>query len=652
MRLGKRQQARRITPPPVQEALPPPRQPMVSFPTGPYEMPPPGYAPDGSPTMGYGPDGMPWMGPGPDGPPLGFAPDGSPTLGYAPDGSPTMGYAPDGSPTMGYAPEGVPPPYPPEGTAAYGYGPDGMPWMGSGPDGFPPMAYAYAPDGTPLLYGTDGPPPGYPMDGPAGGYAPDLPPMGYPPPQPPFDQPAGFGQGPEQVGAWGGTAAHEAQAAYQPQAPEPQAAFEAQASFEAQAAFEAQVAFEAQASSAVGHPVAEPLAVDEPPIAPPPLADRTRVPITPESPQVSWEPEPEGQTLPDDAIPWPDFAPINRLADDADVGEAGVERLPTATQAHRLRLDRPIESTATTRSAEARLARLHLRGGMLGLARASLEQLAGVGTLDREALADLAETRWRNGDLEGAAEAAEAHLQARGDEPIARVVAAEWSAHDGRILDARQLATQVQGQLGEGLERLFADEPRSAVWPPAVPGWMDVDATTGGRFGLLVGGGEVADADAETWLTAPLAGADDPRLVPASSVLLHTGQHAPAIHVPGGIESAHDADRELHAAEGDLARGDLASLADRLGLLLRRDPGLAPVILSLTDRALAAGAERLGGQPTSTSGAASVPVPGLASLQMLRGDILRGLGHETDATQAYQQALRALPGRATTREST
>ena len=132
------------------------------------------------------------------------------------------------------------------------------------------------------------------------------------------------------------------------------------------------------------------------------------------------------------------------------------------------------------RTSEARLVRLHLRGGMLGLAHASLEHRAGVETLDREALADLAEARWRTGDLEGAAEAADAHLQARGDEPIARIIAAERSARDGHILDARQLATQVQGQVGEGLERLFAGEPRSAVWPPATPGWMDVGCRDGG----------------------------------------------------------------------------------------------------------------------------------------------------------------------------
>ena len=55
------------------------------------------------------------------------------------------------------------------------------------------------------------------------------------------------------------------------------------------------------------------------------------------------------------------------------------------------------------RSVEARLARLHLRTGMLALARAELETLAARGELDSTALADLAEARWRSGDLRGVA---------------------------------------------------------------------------------------------------------------------------------------------------------------------------------------------------------------------------------------------------------
>ncbi|MDR3544350.1 MAG: hypothetical protein P4L30_01110, partial [Candidatus Limnocylindrales bacterium] len=59
-----------------------------------------------------------------------------------------------------------------------------------------------------------------------------------------------------------------------------------------------------------------------------------------------------------------------------------------------------------------RLARLHLRTGMLRLARLELEQLAGAAALDTEGILDLAEVRWRTGDLRGAAEAAGAWLDA------------------------------------------------------------------------------------------------------------------------------------------------------------------------------------------------------------------------------------------------
>jgi hypothetical protein len=391
-----------------------------------------------------------------------------------------------------------------------------------------------------------------------------------------------------------------------------------------------------------------------------------------EPPQVTVVPDiPEARPA-DDAPPWPDFAPVNRVAAGNGAG-AGVERLPTATQAHRMRLGRPTETASSIRTSEARLGRLHLRGGMLGLARASFEQLAGVETLDRAALADLAEARWRTGDLEGAAEAAEAHIEARGDEPIARIIAAEQAASDGRILDARQLATQVQGQVGEGLERLFAGEPRSAVWPPATPGWMDAGVVVPGRFGLLVGGAEVSNPDAGTWQPALAPETDDAALAAEPSALAHTRPDAAPFTVPtqDPVEAGRVADRELQAAERDLARGDLVALADRLGLLLRRDPTLAPVILSITEHALAvderhptgeqgAAPGSLGSSAGEGSGSASRAssdgqargVPGMATLQMLRGDILRGLGQDADATRAYQEAQRALPGRAITREST
>ena len=61
------------------------------------------------------------------------------------------------------------------------------------------------------------------------------------------------------------------------------------------------------------------------------------------------------------------------------------------------------EPSVEARSAELRLARLHLRGGSYALARSELETLAGADRLDPDAVLDLAEVRWRTGDLAGAA---------------------------------------------------------------------------------------------------------------------------------------------------------------------------------------------------------------------------------------------------------
>src|SRR4051812_28876691 len=79
-----------------------------------------------------------------------------------------------------------------------------------------------------------------------------------------------------------------------------------------------------------------------------------------------------------------------------------------------------------------RLATLHLRMGMLPLARAELEAAAGRGKLDEPALLDLAEARWRTGDLAGAGEAAHAVIGRGLEAPLAYVIAAESIAALGR----------------------------------------------------------------------------------------------------------------------------------------------------------------------------------------------------------------------------
>jgi hypothetical protein len=263
--------------------------------------------------------------------------------------------------------------------------------------------------------------------------------------------------------------------------------------------------------------------------------------------------------------------------------------------------------------------------------------MAGAGTLDREALADLAEVRWRSGDLEGAAEAARAHLASGGGEPMVHLILAEDLHRRGHEPEAHQHAAIVQAQVGAAVDVLFAGEPRGSLWPPADDGWMDRRADTAGCCGLLVGGGEVAAPTPQTWTPVPLGQA---ALVPSMLQqerfpLEQPGGPAlagrPAIRPPStttaAVMSGRAAGVELEAAERALAEGRVPAATERLALLLRQDHALAPVILTLADRA-----------------AAVVPrgSEGLASVHVLRGDAFRILGREIEADAAFMEARQAL----------
>lgn len=284
-------------------------------------------------------------------------------------------------------------------------------------------------------------------------------------------------------------------------------------------------------------------------------------------------------------------------------------------------------SASTERTADARLARVHLRGGLLALARATLERMAGAGTLDREAMADLAEVRWRSGDLEGAAEAARAHQAAGGDEPLAALIIAEDLAAAGSPDEAERLARSVSERVGGALDVLFALEPRASIWPAAEQGWMDVDAPAPGRWGLLVGGSEVAAPTPETWRPAPIANsaADQITLAP----LGRGGLGAPGggVSTSAVVVTGRLAGEELESVDRHLAAGDLMIAAARLGVLLRLDPALAPIILTAADRAAAAA------KPHSAD---------LPAIHLVRGDAYRLLGRDNEAAAAYQQAHQAL----------
>ncbi len=147
---------------------------------------------------------------------------------------------------------------------------------------------------------------------------------------------------------------------------------------------------------------------------------------------------------------------------------------------------------------DGRLARLHLGTGLLRLARVELEELAGEGRLDADGVLDLAEARWRTGDLRGAAEAAGAWLEAgaaTGEAEtggravaLAHALIAEALTVRGRDDEAAghvaaTLAALAPGSPGQegppapartvasALDALFAGiVPRADAWPAFDPG--------------------------------------------------------------------------------------------------------------------------------------------------------------------------------------
>jgi nucleoside-diphosphate kinase len=149
-----------------------------------------------------------------------------------------------------------------------------------------------------------------------------------------------------------------------------------------------------------------------------------------------------------------------------------------------------------------------------------------------------------------------------------------------------------------------------------------------GRFGLLVGGSEVAAPTPQTWTLEPLA----PPVVatdPVADALMATGASA-RTGAPSGsghstsaaLVSGRLAGEELERVDRALVAGDAAGAGLRLSVLLRLDPALAPVILSAADRALAA--------PIPSGQTASM-------LHLVRGDAYRILGRRP-APAAYRQA--------------
>lgn len=232
---------------------------------------------------------------------------------------------------------------------------------------------------------------------------------------------------------------------------------------------------------------------------------------------------------------------------------------------------------------DQRLAALHLRLGGLSLARAELEDMLQRGALGDAGLADLAEARWRSGDLDGAGAAATDYLATGGTRPIASVIAAEAAAVIGRPVDARAHVEALRALDAAALDFLFSGMPRRAFWPSAPVGTPGLPET--------------------------LLGADPPPAGRATA------------RVPRPPAEPTD---ELSRAREELSSGivdDVGRGVARLGLVLRQDPALAPAVLD---------ALRTRRDPAAL---------------LVRGDAYRLLGRHLEAEAAFHAAGQALDTR-------
>ncbi|HEX5823002.1 MAG TPA: hypothetical protein VFY18_00960 [Candidatus Limnocylindrales bacterium] len=278
----------------------------------------------------------------------------------------------------------------------------------------------------------------------------------------------------------------------------------------------------------------------------------------------------------------------------------------------------PSASRPAGREPDLVMARVHLRLGALGLARAELETFAGRDRLDDEAIRDLAEARWRTGDVSGAGEAAVAYLETQPNDILALVIAAEAQADLGRPGEARRLAGQALDRAAGSLDPIFAGMPRNQIWPvdpgatamPAGvlfddlhPGPLPSGATGDGPVSGAWGGTDAAVHEPlEAGLPAVIVGGrslwgdDEPILAAAAldpGVLFHAGRVA--------VETGRTEDA-----------------ATALILALRSSPGLAPAVLDL----LAGRGETL--------------------LVLVRGDAQRIVGREAEALRDHATAASGL----------
>ena len=266
--------------------------------------------------------------------------------------------------------------------------------------------------------------------------------------------------------------------------------------------------------------------------------------------------------------------------------------------------------TERPRDPDLVLARVHLRLGSLSLARVELETLAGRGTLDDDGVRDLAEARWRTGDVAGAGEAATTYLASRPDDILGLVIAAEAQAAAGRPAEARRLAGRAIERADGSLDPIFAGMPKSPIWP-IEPGTAEGPA--GVLFDDLHPGPHTLPAlepgDAEALTARPEAPIDGPSLWGED---LGTGVLPPTGAAPG------DAGALFRQGRAALDAGRPADAAAALLLAMRASPSIAPAV-----RDLLAGR----GDPI---------------LAVVRGDASRIVGHDLEAMRDHAAAAALL----------
>jgi hypothetical protein len=284
----------------------------------------------------------------------------------------------------------------------------------------------------------------------------------------------------------------------------------------------------------------------------------------------------------------------------------------------------PAVRRPTTRDPDLIIARAHLRLGSLGLARAELETMAGRDRLDDEGIRDLAEARWRTGDVTGAGEAAAAYLEVVPDDVVALVIAAEAQADLGRPAEARRLAGRAMDRADGSLDPVFAGMKRSAIWP-VEPG------SEAGPVGVLfddlhpgpIPTGAAFDRRSTDRRSAAAEQPTHPPLDPAIPAAI---DHGPGLwdlqpvdpNGTGAPITVADADTLFHGARVALDRGQTAAAATGLILALRSAPRLAPAVLDLL------------------SGRAE-PI-----LVLVRGDAQRIVGREAEAMRDHASAASRL----------